>query len=310
MTNHACWCARWTIWFKYNSHANKHGNSWVSESLESYSQIIQCQILFFLPHKQAPGHGPLGSPSSAEGEGTVIFSVYHPSSSAIRGSRGLRPRRILLQTQTWPVKASVFDPASTCASLWFFVVWWGGGLKKKKHLQRDLIASSPFLTFLLLLFLPPPPFSHYTHGWAGTRFSAFMQPHLRAPSPLPFIPATTKNKCLIFSTTWNISSGENTLTQKIIYRTIKNCDLEWDVQCSLKTTFLRPHHWANFFEKRLFNKTQETSCSHFPTARFENSSQIRGIRSALWYLSWWSACARHHPRSEAERRKKKKTLLN
>lgn len=43
-------------------------------------------------------------------------------------------------------------------------------------------------------FTPGSPFSHYTHGWAGTRFSAFMYPLLLPSPPPPIFSSNHKNK--------------------------------------------------------------------------------------------------------------------
>lgn len=87
----------------------------------------------------------------------MIFSVYHPSSSVIRGSR---PGRI---PQQIPICLTRHTPVRLCVGL--------RGIWEKKNLQRDLIASShsfphpasppPFLPPQYIL--PPALPFHITH---------------------------------------------------------------------------------------------------------------------------------------------------
>lgn len=59
-----------------------------------------------------------------------------------------------------------------------------------RHLHSPLFPSLP------PLFSPPgSPFSHYTHGWAGTRFSV----HTHPPNPPQSYTSNKNNKCSVFS---------------------------------------------------------------------------------------------------------------
>lgn len=134
----------------------------------------------------------------------MIFSVYHPSSSVIRGSR---PGRIPQQRPIWPIKASVFDPTYTCAPLCFFGL---KGIWKKKNLQRDLIASSHSFPhpaspppFLPPQYISPPalpfPITHLGELAQGSPPSC-NHTYAHPPHSL-FFSGNTKNKCPIFSIT-------------------------------------------------------------------------------------------------------------
>lgn len=155
---------------------------WVKpESLESYSQVVQCQIPF-PPHKQAHGHRfrVLHHLQRERGEwfSQLITHRHQPS----EGHGVCVPGGSLCR----PIKASVFDPTYTCASLCFYFFFFAlKGIWKKKHLQRDLITSSPLFSHPLPP--PPPPSLFILHTWVS--WHKVLRLHATPPTctiPTPF----------------------------------------------------------------------------------------------------------------------------
>lgn len=151
----------------------------------------------------------------------VVFSDYHPSSSAISGSR---PGRIPLQVLIRPLKASVFDPTHTRASL---VLWVEGYLEKEKPCK--VILLRPRIHFLTppLQYISPPalPF-HITHmGELAQGSPPPRNPTYARPPHSPFLFWKHKINAQFSPSQAEIFS----LTTKIIYHRADVCGRAQDV---------------------------------------------------------------------------------
>lgn len=214
LTNHALWCARWTIWFKYNSHANKHGNSRLSEAwlftiVFSYNSVSdpispsQTGARAWAPGFSiiCRGRGDSDFLSSSP----IVISHQRVAGSASREDTSSPP-------QIWPIKASVFDLTYTCVS--FFL---GGGWGIWRVLKKE---TPTMWSYCILPFIfspssssPPPPPSLFTlRTWVSWHKVRCL--HATPPTrtlDTPFFSCNHKNKCQIFSTAWKISTSKKIL---------------------------------------------------------------------------------------------------